>query len=133
MKLIIQNNRIAATATDDYTGPDEYVPAPADFDAARMGEYVYADGALTLPAPAVCSPAQGLVALYVTKGITESDITAAIAEIPDDAARYTAQIGYTRATEWRRDSATMHGLAALLGLSDADCDALYALAVQVQV
>lgn len=48
MKLIIQNTRIAATATDDYTGPDEYITAPPDFDAARMGEYVYADGVLTL-------------------------------------------------------------------------------------
>ena len=50
MKLIIQNNRIAATATDDYTGPDEYIAAPPDFDASRMGEYVYADGALSLAA-----------------------------------------------------------------------------------
>ena len=48
MKLIIQNNRIAATATDDYTGPDEYIPAPADFDAQRVGEYIYADGVLTI-------------------------------------------------------------------------------------
>ena len=48
MKLIIQNNRIAATATDDYTGPDEFIAAPPDFDAARMGEYVYADGVLTI-------------------------------------------------------------------------------------
>ena len=48
MKLIIQNNRIAATATDDYTGPDEYITAPPDFDAARMGEYVYQDGVLTI-------------------------------------------------------------------------------------
>ena len=50
MKLIIQNNRIAATATDDYTGPDEHIAAPPDFDASRMGEYVYADGALSLAA-----------------------------------------------------------------------------------
>ena len=50
MKLIIQNNRIAATATDAYTGPDEYIAAPEDFDASRMGEYVYADGALSLAA-----------------------------------------------------------------------------------
>ena len=50
MKLIIQNTRIAATATDDYTGPDEYIAAPPDFDASRMGEYVYADGALSLAA-----------------------------------------------------------------------------------
>lgn len=48
MKLIIQNNRIAATATDDYTGPDEYITAPPDFDVNRMGEYVYQDGVLTI-------------------------------------------------------------------------------------
>ena len=51
MKLIIQANRIAATATDAYTGPDEYIDAPADFDITRMGEYVYAAGMLVL-APA---------------------------------------------------------------------------------
>ena len=48
MKLIIQNTRIAATATDDYTGPDEYITAPPDFDVNRMGEYVYHDGVLTI-------------------------------------------------------------------------------------
>ena len=48
MKLIIQQNRIAATATDAYTGPDEYIDAPADFDITRMGEYVYAAGMLVL-------------------------------------------------------------------------------------
>ena len=41
MKLIIQNNRSAATATDEYTGPDEYIDAPADFDVTRLGEYRY--------------------------------------------------------------------------------------------
>lgn len=51
MKLIIQNNRIAATATDAYAGPDEYIDAPVDFDIARMGEYRYQDGVLEL-APA---------------------------------------------------------------------------------
>ena len=48
MKLIIQNNRISATATDAYTGPDEYIDAPADFDVTRLGEYRYAGGALVL-------------------------------------------------------------------------------------
>ena len=48
MKLIIQQNRIAATATDAYTGPDEYIDAPADFDVTRLGEYRYEDGALVL-------------------------------------------------------------------------------------
>ena len=48
MKLIIQNTRIAATATDEYTGPDEYIDAPADFDVTRLGEYRYEGGALVL-------------------------------------------------------------------------------------
>lgn len=48
MKLIIQNNRIAASATDAYTGPDVFIDAPADFDVTRMSEYRYQDGALIL-------------------------------------------------------------------------------------
>ena len=48
MKLIIQNSRIAATATNDYTGPDEYIAAPPDFDSTRMSEYRYEDGVLTI-------------------------------------------------------------------------------------
>lgn len=48
MKLLIQNSKIAGTATDDYTGPDEYINAPANFDITRLAEYVYADGVLTL-------------------------------------------------------------------------------------
>lgn len=50
MKLIIQSNRIAATATDDYTGPDEYIAAPPDFDPARMGEYVTGVDGWAIPA-----------------------------------------------------------------------------------
>lgn len=50
MKLIIQSNRIAATATDDYTGPDEYIAAPPDFDPARMGEYVNGVDGWAIPA-----------------------------------------------------------------------------------
>ena len=48
MKLIIQANRITSTATDAYTGPDFFIEAPADFDVARMAEYRYADGVLSL-------------------------------------------------------------------------------------
>lgn len=48
MKLIIQSNRIAATATDAYTGPDFFIEAPADFDVTRIGEYRYEDGVLVL-------------------------------------------------------------------------------------
>lgn len=83
--------------------------------------------------PSVCTPAQGLIALYAFKGITEADITGAIERIADQAQRYTAQIGYTRATTWERESATMQALAALLGLTEEDLDALFTYAVGVRV
>ena len=83
--------------------------------------------------PTVCSPAQGLVALFAIKQITESDVNATIAAIPDPVARYTAQIAFARATEWRRDSASIQQLATLLGLTESDLDALFAFAVTVAV
>ena len=52
MKLIIQQNRIAATATDAYAGPDFFIEAPADFDMGRMADYRYdADTGLLFLAP----------------------------------------------------------------------------------
>lgn len=48
MKLLIQNNRIAGTATDAYTGPDEFITAPDDFDITLLSDYAYVAGALTL-------------------------------------------------------------------------------------
>lgn len=49
MKLILQNSRIAGTATDEYTGPDEFISAPVDFDFNRLAEYVVMDGVASLP------------------------------------------------------------------------------------
>ena len=88
------------------------------------------------PAPAtptVCSPAQGLVALFALKQITEADVNATIAAITDPVARYTSQIAFARATEWRRDSASIQQLATLLGLTESDLDALFEFAAKVTV
>lgn len=83
--------------------------------------------------PPSCTPAQGLVALYALRGITEQDIAAAIAAIPDSEQRYTAQVAFSRATEWRRDSPAMQLMAELLELDSATLDALFAKAVTVLV
>jgi len=48
MKLIIQNDRITATATDEYAGPDLYLEAPADFDVQRIGDYRVTGGQITI-------------------------------------------------------------------------------------
>lgn len=83
--------------------------------------------------PQQCTPAQGLVALFALKGITDADLLTAIGNIQDEVQRYTAMTGFQRATEWRRDSPTMQAMAQLLGLTEADLDALYTYATGVQV
>lgn len=85
------------------------------------------------PALSACTPAQGLVALFALKGITEESILAVIESIPDELQRYTARIGYQRATSWERNSTTMQTMAQLLQLSESDLDELFAYAVGVSV
>ena len=107
-------------------------------EALHPGRWRLAEvkGVPTTPTPAtptVCSPAQGLVALFAIKQITESDVTATIAAITDPVLRYTSQVAFARATEWRRDSASIQQLSALLGLTESDLDALFEFAVTVTV
>ena len=83
--------------------------------------------------PSACTPAQGLVALFALKNITEDNVLAAIGQIPDPVQQYTARIGYQRATVWERNSPTMQVMAQLLQLSAQDLDALFAYAVEVRV
>lgn len=85
MKLIIQQNRIAATATDAYTGPDEFIDAPADFDITRMGEYVYAAGMLVL------APATRITRLAFRNRFTQSEKVALELAALDDPAATLAQ------------------------------------------
>jgi hypothetical protein len=85
MKLIIQQNRIAATATDAYTGPDEYIDAPADFDITRMGEYVYAAGMLVL------APATRVTRLSFRNRFTQAEKVALELAALDDPAATMAQ------------------------------------------
>lgn len=81
MKLTIQNNRIAATATDEYTGPDEHIDAPADFDVTRLGEYRYEGGALVL------APDTRITRLAFRNRFTQTEkVTLELAALDDPAA-----------------------------------------------
>lgn len=51
MKLLIRFDRIVGTATDAYTGPEQFMDPPAGFDVDRIDDYRLIDGVLTLPAP----------------------------------------------------------------------------------
>lgn len=48
MKLIIRNNKVIATASDEYNGADTAVDAPENFDISRMAEYEIIDSAVVL-------------------------------------------------------------------------------------
>ena len=88
MKLIIQGGSIAATATDDYTGPDEYIAAPVDFDPGRMGEYRVADGELVLP---VLSQFERDQARYAKRAAVKDELLAWMA---------ADNMGRVRSGEW---------------------------------
>lgn len=50
MKLIIQNGKIAAIATDDYEGEETWILAPEDFDENQSYRYLYVNGELVFQA-----------------------------------------------------------------------------------
>lgn len=109
---------------------------PPEYDAQTHGCF-WRDGAWAVeeaepepaPVPVEVTPAQGLMALFTLKGITEDNILAAIDSIEDPAMKYQAHIGYQKTTRWQRHSLTMQTVATLLGLTEADMDALFTLAV----
>lgn len=113
----------------------QYIPCPQDVEVGWLydGSSFTPPTPVPAPAPTTCTPAQGLIALYALKQLTEQDILDAIAQIPDPVQRYTATIGYQRATTWQRSSATMTTMAQLLGLTEEDLDALFVYAVEVEV
>ena len=134
MKLIIQNNRIAATATDDYTGPDEFITAPPDFDVERMGEYRLIDGALTLPAPGVpqsVARAQGKAAL-IGAGMW-AGVLAFVAAIADDTERALAEVALHDTQTWQRNSPFLNAAKDGLGLTDEQLDELFVAAAGIEL
>lgn len=133
MKILIKNNRIAGTATDAYAGPDEYITAPADFDENRMADYVYADGALTLEhvVPQQVARAQGKAALIVAGLWT--GVEAFVAAIEDDTERLLAEVALHDTQHWQRSSPFLNAAKAALGMDDAQLDALFIAAAQIEL
>jgi len=124
MKLIIQDNRIAATATDEYSGPDTFMDAPEDFDPARMGDYRLINEVLVIPPPQSVTMRQARLAL-LDAGLLD-EVEAAFAQ-----AGVAARIEWEYAQEVRRDSPLVAQMGQVLSLDDADLDALFAQAVQL--
>lgn len=124
MKLIIQNDRIAATATDEYSGPEAFMDAPDGLDPARLAEYRLVDGQLALRVPESIDPLQGLLAIDAAgmAGVYEAWAT-------DPARTFAERAFIQRAKVWRRDDPLLQGATVALGMTSAQVDDLFRLAV----
>lgn len=136
----IENDSVAEVTTIDPVGRfHESLMWRACGPAVRPG-WSYFDSKflepVAAPSPQLqlsCTPAQGLVALFVLKQITEEDVLSAIGQIADPVQQYTTRIGYQRATTWELESPAMKAVAQLFGLTDTDLLELFTYAITVQV
>ena len=118
MKLLLNNNVIAGTATDEYTGPMEYITAPADFDANRMADYQVIDGVLTVIVSQSVTMRQARLQLLAIGKLAEVD--AAVAGMGA-----AAQIEWEYATEVQRSNQLVMGIQALLQWTDEQLDTYF--------
>ena len=118
MKLLLKNNVIAGTATDEYTGPMEYITAPADFDINRMADYQVIDGVLTVIVSQSVTMRQARLQLLAIGKLAEVD--AAVAGMGT-----AAQIEWEYATEVQRSNQLVMGIQALLQWTDEQLDTYF--------
>jgi hypothetical protein len=128
MKLIIQNDRIAATATYAYqpTGNEQAViDQPEGFDVERMGEYVYADGVLSIAVPQIVTMRQARLALLQSGHY--ATVVDYITGMTGDAG-IAARVTWEYSTTVERYMPLTIQLKGILGLTDLETDELYLLA-----
>ena len=127
MKLIIQSSRIAATATDDYTGPDEFIPAPDGFDINRMGDYVIEAGVAVLPAPGVPTEVTMRQACLALEGAgLLDDVEAIVATLPR-----VYQIEWQRASTVLRSNPLVEMVRQQNSMTEAQIDTLFVTAASL--
>ena len=128
MKLLLKNNVIAGTATDEYTGPMEYITAPDDFDINRMADYQVIDGVLTVIVPQSVTMRQARLALLQIGKL--ADVDTAIDSLPEPQ-KTASRIEWEYALDVSRTWPTLLALAPLLGLDDATLDTLFVEAAKL--
>ncbi len=122
MKLIVQGERIAATATDAYTGPEDFITAPDDFDASRLADYRYVNGVLAIGVPSSITSRQARLVL-LQYGLL-ANVPVAIAALPSPQ-KEAAQIEWEYATTLERASPLIVGLADALGWPAETVDEMF--------
>lgn len=128
MKILIQGDRIAGTATDDYAGPMDFIVAAEGFDASRLDDFAVIDGVLTPRIPQSVTQRQARLMLH-RQGVL-SGVGAVIAAMPEPQ-RTEAQIEWEFASEILRASPLVGAMGAALGLDDAGLDQLFIAAAEL--
>ena len=126
MKLLIQNTRIVATATDDYTGPDAYITAPDDYDPAQ--DYRVIDGVLVPQVPESVTQRQARLMLH-RQGVL-AGVDAVIDAMPEPQ-KTEARIEWEYASAILRSSPLVAAMGAALGLDEAGLDLLFVEAAKL--
>ena len=140
MKLIIQNNRIAGTATDTYSGPDDFTTAPEDYDhdAAYeivQGKYVLlvlSDAERRAAMPPI-SPLQGILTLGETRWNAVLEYRDRVyKDDPDPDNKdgdpmtpWAQKVIIDNAADWVRTSQNVGFIGYLLEYTDEEMDALF--------
>ena len=104
-----------------------------DISISKNGDAILVPAISTVMKSTYCTPAQGLVALFSIKRITEDDIINAIDSMEDEVEKYTAQIAFKHTKIWEKNSSAMSKIANLLKLSKSDLDELFDFASTVPV
>lgn len=126
MNLIIQGNKVVGTATDAYDGPEQFIAAPADFDITRMGDYVFANGGVTLNlVPASVTRFQALAALSNAGLLANAQAAVNASTNP------LVPLAWNNAQTFDRASPTIAALATALNLTSAQLDALFIAAAGI--
>lgn len=127
MKIIIRDDKIVGSATDEYTGPDEFIQLPESDEFLILDHYTLVDGELVYkkPVPQEVTMGQCRLALFDHYEIeSDEDFLALTDALPEDQ-RARARLELRTRTTVRRDSPLVIGLGAAKGW---DLDELFTYA-----
>lgn len=123
MKLVIQDDKIAALVGDDFPTPDLLVDVPDGFDINQAHRYRY-DGAQIVPrVPEKVTARQAVQALISVNKLHL--VQPAIDAIADPIQRAMVQAEWDKSQDFERNRPTLVALATAIGIDAAGLDALF--------
>jgi hypothetical protein len=124
MLLILKDNRIIGTATDDYQGPETILTAPVDFDPLKVDRYAVVDNQVIEYNPVPESITMRQARLQLLKvGLLDSVVTT-IQNMDGDEGR-AAFIEWEYSNTVLRNGSLTNQLATLLNLDSTQVDQMF--------